>query len=117
MEANCPDPDSKSTKLWELRRSCKIDPCEKKSLEIMLEKAVAILAARGHMPEWFNQCPTASGITDSSISRQDSSATNTRSNVNLVQWNEENKEARLVELKWEINDPPYTIRLSICVQN
>ena len=70
MEANCPDPDSKSTNLWELRRSCKIDPCEKKRLEIMLEKAVAMLAARGHMPEWFNQCPTASGITDSSISRQ-----------------------------------------------
>ena len=110
MKANCPDPDSNSTKLWELRRSCTIDPCEKKRLEIMLEKAVAMLAVRGHMPGWFNQCPTASGITNSSISRQDSSATNTRSSIDLVKFNEEKKEARLVELKWGSNDPPSAIR-------
>ena len=76
----------------------------------MLEKAVATLAASGHMPDWYNQCPVASGITVSSMSRQDSKATNKKSNVDLVHWDNANKHARLVELKWESDDPLSALR-------
>ena len=109
MKANCPDPRSTSQKLWELRQACDIAP-HNTSPEIMLEKAVAMLAARGHMPGWFNQCPVASGITDSSMSRASSAASNKRSCVDLVHWDEVNKCARLVELKRESDDPPSALR-------
>ncbi|MCY4614605.1 MAG: hypothetical protein OXB94_13435 [Nitrospira sp.] len=105
MEANCPNPCSTSKKLWELRRACDISS-HNVSSETLLEKAVAMLAARGHMPEWFNQCPVASGITDSSMSRQDSKAVNKKSCVDLVHWDKANKFARLVELKWDSDDQP-----------
>ena len=104
MKANCPNPHSTSRKLWELRRAYDI-ASHNKSPETLLEKAVAMLAARGQMPGWFNQCPTASGITDSSMSRQDSKAVNKKSNVDLVYWDEANKHAHLVELKWKSDNP------------
>ena len=68
----------------------------------MLEKAVAMLAANGHMPGWFNQCPTASGIGGSSRTRH--------SNVHLVHWNEATGHARLVELKWDSDGPRDAMR-------
>ena len=49
----------------------------------------------------INQCPAASGITDS---REDRA-----SSVDLVHWLPSEKRARLVELKWESNDPPYAL--------
>ena len=64
MEENCPDPSSNSKKLWELRREARI-ASHNASPEVMLERAVAMLAKSGTMPEWFNQCPTASGIGNS----------------------------------------------------
>lgn len=77
MEANCPNPKSESEKLWELRCACDIAP-HNRSPETLLEKAVAMLAKNGYMDEWSNQCPTASGINDSSRDRH--------SNVDLVHW-------------------------------
>ena len=63
------------------------------SLETCLEKAVAMLAERDHMPgKWYNQVPTASGITGP---RQDRKA-----NVDLVHWDVDNARLRLIELKW-----------------
>lgn len=109
MEANCPNPCATSKKLWELRRACDI-ASHNKSSETLLEKAVAMLAARGQMPGWFNQCPTASGITDSSMNRQGSKAVNKKSNVDLVHWDEANKHAHLVELKWEGDAPTSALR-------
>ena len=97
MKANCPNPRSTSQKLWELRRACKIRP-DNRHRETMLEKAVVIVAARGHMPGWFNQCPTASGMNDSSRYR--------RSAVDLVHWCELCRCARLIELKWDGDDQP-----------
>ena len=91
MEANIPHPSSTSRKLWQLRRATDIIS-HNRSRETMLEKAVAMLAENGHMPGWFNQCPTASGIGDSSR--------NKRSDVDLVHWREADGHARLVELKW-----------------
>ncbi len=100
MKANCPHPSSNSKSLWKLRRATYICASSPKK-ETMLEKAVAMLADNCHMPTWFNQCPTASGITDSSR--------NKKSSVDLVHWNESTKHARLVELKWESNDPLYAL--------
>ena len=91
MEANIPHPSSNSKKLWQLRRATGIDS-HNPSRETMLEKAVAMLAENGHMPGWFNQCPTASGIGGSSRNR--------RRDVDLVHWREADGHARLVELKW-----------------
>ena len=96
MEANCPNPWSNSEKLWELRHACNISS-HNPYPETMLEYAVANLAENGYMPEWFNQCPVASGMNDSSRYR--------RSCVDLVHWDKANKCARLVELKWESDDP------------
>lgn len=48
------------------------------------------------MPGWSNQCPTASGIGDSSKYRH--------RNVDLVHWSEADGTARLVELKWKSDD-------------
>lgn len=92
MEANCSIPiGSKSKELWKLRRACRISPCNP-SNEKRLEKAVAMLAEREHMPEWFNQCPVASGIVDSDSNKHNS--------VDLVYWTGLSGGARLVELKW-----------------
>lgn len=95
LEANCPCPSSTSKMLWELRRAtCILDRNPGK--EKILEKAVAMLAEREHMPGWFNQCPAASGILRPTADRNAS--------VDLVHWDESNKHARLVELKWKSDD-------------
>ena len=96
MEANIPHPSSNSKKLWQLRRATNIKS-HNTSQEKMLEKAVAMLAENGHMPGWFNQCPTASGIGGSSR--------NKHSNIDLVHWTEADGHARLVELKWNSGRP------------
>ena len=101
IKANCPDPSSNSQELWKLRQACGIS-AHNKSSEKMLEKAVSMLANNGHMPGWYNQCPTASGIGDS--------ARNRHSNVDLVYWDKSNEHARLVELKTVSNDPLYALK-------
>lgn len=104
MEANCPEPKSESKELWKLRRATYIKPDNPRS-ETMLEKSVSMLADNGHMPEWFNQCPTASGIGDSSRNRH--------SNVDLVRWNETDRSAWLVELKWGSDTPSEAIQQAL----
>ncbi len=101
MEANIPHPSSNSKKLWQLRRATDISS-HNRSRETMLEKAVAMLAENGRMPEWFNQCPTASGIGDSSRSRH--------SNIDLVHWSRSGRRARLVELKWDSDSPSEAVQ-------
>ena len=101
MKANVPHPASTSSKLWTLRRATRI-ASHHRGRETLLEKAVAMLAANGHMPGWFNQCPAASGIGDSSRNR--------RSNIDLVHWSEADGHARLVELKWNSDDPSEALR-------
>ncbi len=53
MEANVPNPASTSGRLWTLRRATHL-ASHNRSLETMLEKAVAMPAANGHMPGWFS---------------------------------------------------------------
>ncbi len=101
IKANCPAPFSNSQKLWELRCACDISS-HSENQETMLEKAVAMLAHNGYMRGWFNQCPTASGIGDSSRNR--------KSSVDLVHWDTVNERVRLVELKTTSNDPLYALR-------
>ena len=101
MKANVPHPASTSSKLWTLRRATRI-ASHHRGRETLIEKAVAMLAANGHMPGWFNQCPAASGIGDSSR--------NSRSNIDLVHSSEADGHARLVELKWNSDDPSEAMR-------
>ena len=99
MEANCPNPSSTSKKLWRLRRAT---GGRLRGKETSLERAVAMLADNDHMPGWFNQCPTASGIGDSSR--------NKRRNVDLVHWCAEESRLTLVELKWGSGTPTDAVR-------
>ena len=101
MTMNCPNPSSTSKRLWELRRATHI-ASHNRSDETMLEKAVVMLAANGHMHGWFNQCPTASGIGDHSRNRH--------SDVDLVHWSEPTRHARLVELKWQSDYPAKAVQ-------
>ena len=95
--ANYPGaPHSKSHSLWLLRRATEIR-ADNKSPEKMLEKAVAMLADRGHMPGWYNQCPVASGIV---TSRSDKNSA-----VDLVACSESKEEVRFIELKWDSDSP------------
>ena len=104
MKANIPHPSSTSRGLWKLRQATQVAP-HNTGRETMLEKAVAMLAAKGHMPGWFNQCPTASGIGDSSRTRH--------SSVDLVHWNEADGHVRLIELKWDSDGPSKAMRQSL----
>lgn len=104
LETNCPCPSSTSKTLWKLRPATRITD-HNKSEEKILEKAVAMLSDKGHMPGWSNQCPVASGIVAPHSDKKTS--------VDLVHWDASNKRARLVELKWENrtnNDPRYALR-------
>ena len=87
-----------SEMLWRCRRAIDIRG-DNRNPETILEKAVANLADTGHMPDWFNQCPVASGITDASKDR--------RRAIDLVHLSA--SKARLVELKWASNTPAYAL--------
>ena len=101
MLANCPCPSSNSKKLWKLRHKTDLSG-HNPSRETLLEKAVAMLAGRGHMPRWFNQCPAASGIGGSTKNR--------RRNVDLVHWCATDSRLSLVELKWGSDTPSEAVR-------
>lgn len=101
MTANCPNPSSTSKKLWKLRRATNIGS-DNPSKEIMLERAVAMLAENGHMFGWYNQCPAASGIVSSSNDKH--------SNVDLAYWREADGHTRLIELKWESDSPSEAVQ-------
>ena len=68
-------------------------------LEELLERAVAMLAEKRHMPGWFNQSPVASGVIDSYSDK--------RACVDLVRLSDER--VRLVELKWKSDTPTYAL--------
>ena len=88
----------RSAKLWQCRHATHIAD-HNRSDERILEKAVALLAEGGHMPGWFNQCPVASGITDSSG--------DSNRDVDLVHLSDDT--ARLIELKWSNYTPVYAL--------
>ena len=65
--------------------------------EILLERAVALLAKRGLLRGWANQVPVASGLVDHKDDR--------RAAIDLVYLGP--NEARFVELKWASDNPVY----------
>ena len=96
IDANFPGrPRSSSDQLWRSTPETRISD-RNRSAEKMLEKAVAILAEQGHMPGWSNQCPVATGISESHKDAKRS--------VDLVHLT--NHTLRLVELKWIGGDTP-----------
>ena len=101
MKKNCPAPSSTSEKLWECRHACGV-ASNNKAPETLIDNAVGMLAKGKHMPGWYNQCPTASGIAGTH--------SNKKNNVDLVHWSPKKKHARLIELKIGSNDPPYALK-------
>lgn len=91
-------PVSYSEKLWYCRHAAGIQD-RHKSKEKILEKAVAMLAKKGHMAEWFNQCPVASGLTHSGKDRNRA--------IDLIHIS--GKKARLIELKWNSDTPVHAL--------
>lgn len=64
------------------------------SREILLERSVALLAQNGHMNDWYNQCPIASGICGSR-----------NCFIDLVRWDPKKQRLYLIELKWDSDNP------------
>ena len=89
---------SRSEMIWHCRRATRIADLSL-SREKMLEKAVAILAERGHMPGWFNQCPVAAGIADPYKDNKRA--------IDLVHLCSDT--ARLIELKWAGGTPLHAL--------
>lgn len=81
---------------WKLRRKTNIDP-DNKSPEVLLERAIVILADRGLLDGWYNQLPIASGLIDEKSDK--------RAAVDLIKTGEGYVE--LVELKWGSDTPAY----------
>lgn len=97
LQGNLPNPVvARSQQLWRCRRATRIAD-RNASPEKILEKSAAMLAARHHMPGWFNQCPVATGLADSHKDKHRA--------VDLVHVTGET--ARLVELKWAAHTPAH----------
>lgn len=84
-------PTSWSRELWELQYETYISP-DSCRFETILEKSIAMLARRGHMPGYYNQCPTVSGLFGQYKCK--------KSAIDLVHWSKLGSRARLIELKW-----------------
>ena len=89
-------PTSMSGKLWALRQETNISS-HNPSPEVILERSVVMMARRGRMTGYYNQCPAASGIFGPYKDR--------RSAVDLVHWSGAAASARLIELKWMSGEP------------
>ncbi len=101
IQENCPIPWSKSKKLWKLRRT--LGMCENNcSTEILLERSVALLAQNGHMNDWYNQCPVASGICGPENYKGMC--------IDLVRWEPEKQRWCFIELKWNSKNPIAAVR-------
>lgn len=81
---------------WRWSVQTKLDG-NNKSAEVLLERAIAILAQHGHLPGWSNQIPVASGLVDQ---HQDK-----RAAIDLAKL--EDGRLDLVELKWSSDTPVF----------
>jgi hypothetical protein len=90
------DPSWES-KNWQLRHQT--EPAERsESLETLLERAIAILAKLGELPdEWYNQISVDSGLVDGGGGRH----------VDLAHM--DGNDAELVELKWKSDTPLFAL--------
>ncbi|MBC6441735.1 MAG: hypothetical protein GDA53_01165 [Rhodobacteraceae bacterium] len=70
-----------------------------KSPETLLEKAIAVLADKGDLPQWCNQVPVASGLIDPYCDK--------RAALDLVRVADGT--ADLIELKWDSDTPLFAL--------
>lgn len=89
-------PTSMSGKLWALRQETNISS-HNPYPEVILERSVVMMARRGRMTGYYNQCPAASGVFGPYKDR--------RSAVDLVHWSDADASAQLIELKWMSGEP------------
>ena len=68
-----------------------------KSPEVVLERAIAVVAENGSLENWYNQIPVASGLIDERA--------NKRAAIDLIEFSEDR--VAFVELKWESDTPAY----------
>ena len=71
-----------------------------KKPEEVLERAIAVLAKLGDLPEWCNQVPVASGLVNQYSDK--------RAAVDLVRMHGNNT-AELIELKWKSDTPLFAL--------
>lgn len=81
---------------WRFTLQTHLDPANTDP-EILLERAIALLAKRGLLKGWANQVPVASGLVGPKDDR--------RAAIDLVHLGP--NEAKFVELKWASNNPVY----------
>lgn len=79
---------------WRLDPVTTVSP-QNKSPEVLLERAIALLATQGHLSGWYNQIPVASGLINESA--------NKRTAIDLLYHS--GKTAEFIELKWASNTP------------
>lgn len=79
---------------WRLRRQADI-AARNKSPEVVLERALAVLGAKGVLDDWYNQIPVASGLIDHRADK--------RAAIDLVRADENS--ADFIELKWASDTP------------
>ena len=101
IQENCPNPWTKSKSLWKLRRTTEMSE-ENCSKEALLERSVTLLTKNGHMNDWYNQCPIASGIGGSENYRHRC--------IDLVQWDPKKQRLCLTELKWGSDNPKKAVQ-------
>ncbi|MBA4095637.1 MAG: hypothetical protein C0484_02555 [Rhodospirillum sp.] len=87
---------TRSRENWRTDPQTYVHP-ENDSPEVVLERAIAMLADGGHLDGWWNQMPVASALANGTSDR--------RAAIDLARMNDDRLE--LYELKWESNSPVY----------
>ncbi len=81
---------------WRLERKTKLD-ANNKSPEVVLERAIAVVAENGPLDSWYNQVPVASGLINDRADK--------RAAIDLLEY--KGNSAAFVELKWASDTPAY----------
>jgi hypothetical protein len=81
---------------WRLKRITTLAE-KNKSPEVVLERAIAIVADNGPLQPWYNQIPVASGLLNDRADK--------RAAIDLAEYNGDS--VSFVELKWESDTPLY----------
>lgn len=81
---------------WRIARRTSISH-RNRSPEVLLERAIANLAERGVLDDWYNQIPVASGLVNAYADK--------RAAVDLMCYR--GRRAELVELKWKSDQPAF----------
>jgi len=83
---------------WRLERQTDLSE-RNTSPEVILERAIALLAERGMLEHWYNQIPVASGLIDGKADK--------RAAVDLIRF--DGNALNLIELKINSNNPVFSV--------